>query len=136
MISVAVIGTPAPQGSKRHVGHGRLVEMSKALKPWRTAVEAAARASMHEWGDTTLTGPVEVDVTFALARPSSVTRPRPSVRPDLDKLVRSTLDALVTAGAIADDSLVVELRARKVYAPTMTQTEPGALIRIYPKGAP
>ena len=31
----AVLGLPAPQGSKRHVGEGRMVESSKRVKPWR-----------------------------------------------------------------------------------------------------
>lgn len=30
-------GRPAAQGSKRHVGGGRMIEQSKYLKPWRTA---------------------------------------------------------------------------------------------------
>jgi crossover junction endodeoxyribonuclease RusA len=39
----------------------------------------------------------------------------PAARPDLDKLLRSTLDALVDAGALADDALVVEVNAAKTY---------------------
>ena len=51
---------------------------------------------------------------------------------DLDKLVRSTLDALVQASVIADDSLVVDLTARKRYA---TIANPrGAVIRLHPIG--
>ncbi len=39
-------------------------------------------------------------------------RTRPDRRPDLGKLVRSTLDELTTAGAIDDDARVVEIIAR------------------------
>lgn len=45
MIRFRVNGTPAPQGSKRHVGNGRMVEMSKAVGPWREAVRAEAVAA-------------------------------------------------------------------------------------------
>ena len=36
-----VLGEPAPQGSKRHVGHGILLEQSKKVKPWREAIKYA-----------------------------------------------------------------------------------------------
>jgi len=42
-VEFTVLGVPAPQGSKRHVGRGVLVESSKALGPWRDAVAWAAR---------------------------------------------------------------------------------------------
>ncbi len=41
-LTVHVTGSPAAQGSKRHVGGGRLIEQSKAVAPWRKAVRAAA----------------------------------------------------------------------------------------------
>ena len=37
MIEIKVIGLPAPQGSKRHVGHGVMIESSNNVKPWREA---------------------------------------------------------------------------------------------------
>ena len=39
-----VNGLPAPQGSHKHVGGGRMVESSKKVKPWRQDVKAAAEA--------------------------------------------------------------------------------------------
>lgn len=39
-------GTPAPQGSKRHVGRGIMIESSRKVRPWRAAVVAAAVASL------------------------------------------------------------------------------------------
>ena len=44
-----VRGTPRAQGSKRHVGHGIMVEMSKDLAPWRQAI--AAEAAQHNGDD-------------------------------------------------------------------------------------
>jgi len=38
MIWFEVPGIPAPQGSKRHVGGGRMVESSRSLPEWRASV--------------------------------------------------------------------------------------------------
>ena len=127
-IDVTVAGIPAPQGSKRHLGNGRLVESSKRVKPWRAAVETATRALGRS-----IPGPVEIGVIFylprplghygtgrnaATLRPAAPTWPTSRAHGDLDKLCRSTLDALVTGGAIDDDDCVVELSASKLYADT------------------
>ena len=102
----AVFGLPAPQGSKRHVGEGRMVESSKRVKPWRRQV-AAAYAD-HSFGDM-LDGPVSVTVDFYLPRPKAhystgrnAGALKPSApaehltMPDLDKLTRAVGDALMS----------------------------------------
>ena len=53
----SVLGLPAPQGSKTHIGNGRMVESSKRVKPWRRQVAAAYVD--HDFGDV-LIGPVSV----------------------------------------------------------------------------
>lgn len=127
VLGIDVQGIPGAQGSKRHVGRGIMVESSKKVAPWRTDVRDAAIAAMgDDWRP--LTGPVTVDVTFYFLRPrshygtgrncdtlkpSAPTHPTSRAHGDLDKLVRSTLDALVSAGVLHDDSLVVDLTARK-----------------------
>jgi crossover junction endodeoxyribonuclease RusA len=134
MIELDVIGIPAPQGSKRHVGGGRMVESSKKVKPWRSAV--SAEASKHTFGPWPYVGVVAI---FRLKRPKSHYRTGrfadqlradaplyPAKYPDVDKLCRSTLDGLKAGGAFADDAQVVVLEGLKVYG------EPGALIRVYP----
>jgi crossover junction endodeoxyribonuclease RusA len=130
-LRVTVIGTPAPQGSKRHVGGGVMVESSKAVAPWRDAVAYAACLAANQaepWVPEE--GPVAVVVTFWLTRPKSAPKRRtlPDRKPDLDKLARSTLDALTTAGVIVDDARIVELTCRKLYATEGFPT--GALIKI------
>lgn len=140
-ITIKVHGQPAPQGSKRHVGGGRMVEQSKRVKPWRAAVEQAARGeivSRPTWAP--FDGPVKVRITFTLPRPaghfrsgrySHLLKPTAPVAPigqrtgDLDKHQRSTYDALTAAGIWTDDSLVVRAVVEKVYGPT-----PGAYIEI------
>ena len=127
MIVIDVFGEPAPQGSKRHVGRGIMVESSAKVKPWREAVTfAAAQAVAKGYRQS---GPVGVTIMFYLRRPPSAPKSRsyPDRKPDLDKLIRSTLDALVIGGVIEDDARIIAIRAGKVYA----QTRPtGALIEI------
>jgi Holliday junction resolvase RusA-like endonuclease len=125
-IAFTVRGIPAPQGSKRHVGGGVLVESSNKVAPWRQDVRRAAADAMN--GHLPFDGPLEVLVTFTLAKPRTVKREMPHVRPDLDKLVRSTLDALGSAGVYGDDSQVVSLVTLKVYG-----IIPGAsiIVRVY-----
>lgn len=124
---------PAPQGSKRHVGNGRMVEASKKVKPWRFAVSQAA----IETGEPMTDGQVSVLITFLFNRPkahyNSKGEVKPnapfykSTKPDLDKLCRSTLDG-ITGVLIKDDSQVVNLICCKVYAGEGEL--PGALIAI------
>jgi crossover junction endodeoxyribonuclease RusA len=129
-MEIIVYGAPAPQGSKRHVGRGILVESSKRCKPWREAVHWAAVESKAR-----VQGPVEVVMVFTLPKPQSAPKRRrtwPDRRPDLDKLQRSTLDALVSAGAIEDDGRVVAIRAAKVFPGEWPEAldAPGARIRV------
>lgn len=118
----SVVGTPAPQGSKSFKGirngHAILAESSKKVKPWRQDVAAAALEARA--GRQPIDGPVCVSIWFHLQRPKSAPRRRtePDRKPDLDKLIRSTLDAIVTSGMIHDDAQVVHLNASKQYAST------------------
>lgn len=108
---VFIPGVPAPQGSKRHVGGGRLVESSKKVKPWRRAVNVVARQAFSQ----PLTGPVELHLAFRMPRTKAhgkKTAPPMVQRPDLDKLIRSTLDGL-TGAVFVDDSQVVAVHASK-----------------------
>lgn len=127
MISFFVPGTPAPQGSKRHVGHGRMVESSKKVPAWRSAVALIAHAT-HKC----FTGPVEVTCEFIMPRPKSWGKSRQdpmTQRPDVDKLLRSTLDGLTTSGIIKDDSHVVQVQGAKRRA-TSPKEPTGAFITI------
>jgi len=118
-IVFTAIGKPQSQGSKNafRLANGRtvLVEASKGLKPWRETVALACKQAMMEQQDMRqVEGAVRLDCTFYFVKPKSVTRERPSVKPDLDKVCRGIGDAL-TGVAWKDDSQVVELNARKVY---------------------
>ena len=115
-----------------------MVEMSKAVGPWREAVRAETQRAAAGTGP--FAGPVRVAITFALKRPKGHYRtgrnshmlsdraPRwPGSTPDLDKLCRAVLDGLTEGGAWKDDGQVVILAAQKTYAGA---SGPGAVIEI------
>lgn len=119
MIRFEVEGIPGPQGSKKEVGKRKngsaiLIESSKKVKPWRTAVTAVAR----KYCKHVLEGAVKVEIIFYMPRPKQLPKGRthPSVYPDADKLARSTFDAL-SGIAFKDDSQVTHLKALKRYHP-------------------
>ena len=125
-ITFRVDGDPAPKGSKRHVGNGRLIESSKKLPAW---MQAATQEAAKNRPSTPIDAPVSVYMDFYLPRPK---RPRynvPAVKPDADKLARAILDSLEAAGVLTNDSRVTLLRATKHYA--TDATPPGAEIAIH-----
>lgn len=119
MTSFVVAATPAPQGSKNAYLRGArvvLVESSTSLPAWRRAVAEAARAACDDYP---LDGALDVDVTFYVPRPKSVARrarAMPTVKPDVDKLVRSLFDGITDGALWVDDARVTDLAARKRYA--------------------
>jgi len=126
---VEVLGTPAPQGSKRHVGHGRMIESSKLVKPWRAAVALAGYTEFS--GKPPISQPVTLHLEFWLHRPKTAAkRAYPHHKPDLDKLVRSTLDGLVEGGVLQDDALVVDLHATKRYTATASGAHIGIVVSL------
>lgn len=133
-LCVWVAGDPAPQGSKRHVGRGVLIESSKRVKPWRQDVREACLAAIAERGGTgavLIPGPCKVHVEFVLRRPASAPKrstPPAAKRPDVDKLARAVLDALSSAGVYADDARVIDLHVTKRIAEIGEQT--GCLISV------
>lgn len=113
-----VQGVPRPQGSKDHVGGGRLVESSKGLTEWRWRVGLAANQIRR--GTPLYAGAVRATLAFVMPRPKALDRDAPTppmIRPpDVDKLVRAVLDGL-TGTLIVDDSLVTDLgNTHKRYA--------------------
>lgn len=143
-LELFVPDNPAPKGSPRVVTHGKggrplpkplVLKDSPKTERWERVVAEVARGAMafrEPFSDAEL----EVTVTFGLARPAGhygkkglrPAAPRgPKTKPDLDKLARSSLDAM--EGIVFDnDSRIVVLDLVKVYVPTGTPT--GALIRV------
>lgn len=134
-MTFAVYGRPAPKGSKRAIplrnGRTFLKEQSPRYQEWIEAVKAATRDAMgnNAWGSPDREAPVSVTVTFLFQRPKShfgtgrnagmVKASAPAFMtqtPDVDKLLRSTLDGLVVAGAVVDDRQFVRVETTKMWA--------------------
>jgi crossover junction endodeoxyribonuclease RusA len=126
-LDFTVTGMPIPKGSMRHIGNGRMVDQTKT-KPWMNAIRVAsleAAAAVVEPGHIEpflIDVPVRVEIKFYFPRPAAAkNRLYPHKRSvgDIDKLSRAVLDALqpnkTDIGILMDDSLVVDLRACKVY---------------------
>lgn len=139
-----VYGTPGPQGSKRHVGGGRMIESSKKVKPWRQDVKAAAefllishRPSSERARAAPIDGPIWLRMVFTLPKPASAPKRRrvfPDKKPDVSKLARSTEDALKDAGVYADDARIVEyLRLAKVFPSEDPEAldAPGVMLEVW-----
>jgi crossover junction endodeoxyribonuclease RusA len=137
-LTFVVFGLPAPQGSKRSLGNGILVESSKAVKPWRQDVKHAALACLPPGWDTT--APMSLSIVFRFKRPAAHLGKK-GVKPsapqhntsgrhgDLSKLVRSTEDAM-TGVTYDDDRQIVSMNVSKRYC---SGDEPqGALITLTP----
>ena len=78
MTWIHVRGNPAPQGSKRHVGGGRLIESSKRLPAWRIAVQDAA---LQHLTPIPAGVPVAVEIVFVMPRTKAMgNRPAPPPR--------------------------------------------------------
>lgn len=141
VVTFGVHGDPAPQGSKRHVGGGRMIEMSKKVGPWRDAVRLAAVEQMLRLngGEPMFpSGPVELDIVFAFRMPASASKAdreqgqvHRAKQPDLDKLLRSTCDALTASKIIGDDAQIAAMTASKIERYDMP---PGARITLRPIG--
>ena len=124
-ISFIVYNAGAPQGSKRHVGNGRMIESSKRVKPFRSAVEQVAIDAIPVNWD--LGREFNVKVDFHFKRPKSHLTSKSTLKPnaplyptsravgDLDKLQRALLDSLI-GYAWYDDSQVIDITACKRYA--------------------
>ena len=131
-MTITVYADPKGQGNHSISRAGIIYEATKGHKSWRDAVTLSARETMNAMRvNTRFHMPVSVRIAFTLARPRSVRRPLPCLKPDLDKLIRSTLDALTTAGVWADDGLVCRLEASKVYPDGLGGLGvPGAIIIV------
>lgn len=145
-LHIRVTGRPAPQGSKGQGAHGQLLEASPYLPAWRTAVRTGVFEAYREGGVNPAALPlfpaptaVHIEQCWFLLLPEQCRAEgtdRPTGTPDIDKLLRATLDALggahgKTARVFADDSQVVRItNISKQYA----ARAPGAIIVISDEG--
>lgn len=122
MVNFFIPGIPAPQGSKTgRVINGRVVmwEASSKVKEWRKTVSEYAAQEMHDRRIEPLENAIEVVLIFQMPRGKSVMRKWHTVKPDIDKLIRSTLDGM-TGIVYKDDAQVTAVSAVKEYATDKT----------------
>lgn len=100
---------PVPQGRPRF-GNGHAYEDRKS-RDFKRFVSAVVGMRKED----PLEGPLCVTLKFHVARPKTVTRDYPTVRPDIDNYAKAILDAC--NGIVwDDDAQIVELRLSKRYA--------------------
>lgn len=122
MNEYTILGTAIPQGSKSVTRTGLMFDANKNLKAWRK--HASDTIAEQHGTRPTLDAPLAVRIHVRLAKPKTVKRIWPSVKPDIDKLARAILDSAVSAGVIRDDALVCDLRIIKEY------TQHAALVKL------
>lgn len=130
-IRIEVDGLPKPKGSLKHIGRGRLVEQVAGSGTWRERIAWACR---EQYKGEPIAVPAGVDFEVRVPAPKSapkrrVTLPATRSSGDVDKHARNVLDALVDGGVLADDSRVVDLRARKRHC--LPGEVPGAVIFVW-----
>ena len=128
MNNIYIKGVPQPKGSvsafvvKGKNGKYRsVVTHSTKSKKWEAEIKKQLPNNI-----SMLEGAISIELVFYLSRPKSAKRELPYVRPDLDKLVRSVLDAL-TGHYFKDDSQITSIITKKLYA---DDVEPGVSIKI------
>lgn len=144
ILAIRAYGRPAPQGSKEQGGAGQLLESSIYLPAWRQAVKVAAFQAYRDHGIDPAALPllprgrvVVIErlwffVTAEQCRAEDTDEPLGA--PDVDKLLRATLDPLGggrrnTARLYADDSQVKGVRDLWKYRAT-AESPPGAVILV------
>lgn len=123
-VTIEISGIPAPQGSKTAVVRGDraiLIEGGSTTgrlrhADWRAAVTAATLEQVPRRRRFPDDRALTVEVTFRMPRPRRPMQPVPSVKPDLDKLLRATLDGLADGLVFNHDQRVVHIDATKIYA--------------------
>ena len=123
LLDVFIPGHPATQGSKRHVGNGRMIEMDKKLPAWRQAIKLVCGI---KYKGEPIDHPVKVTVVFYLPKPKNPRFDLPATAVDCDKTQRALGDGLEIAGVLKNDARIVHWDARQEY----TTGQPGAHVQV------
>lgn len=128
-----VLGEPKPQPRPRAFarnGHASVYDPGTA-ECWKGSIALAV-------GDVdrkTYTQALSISIDFYFSPPKAMQKKceRGEVhfrtsKPDLDNLIKSTLDAMTVLGVWYDDAQIVEIRATKRYA--TPECFPGAVIHL------
>jgi crossover junction endodeoxyribonuclease RusA len=122
-ITYRIDAIPRPQGSKRHVGGGIMLESSKHVANWRAFARLCAVQAMQGREIAAKGTPVRLVVRFRFDRPQKHYNSKGLKsdaamfhvsKPDSDKLLRALLDSM-SGVVFYDDSQVCELSIDKCY---------------------
>lgn len=122
------IGTPKPQPRVKAFsrgGHAGVYTPTTA-QGWKEIVmqEAASLAGQQ------IEGPIALGISFILPRPKAHKKETfVATKPDLDNLLKATMDALTDRVVWRDDAQIAEVHVSKAYE--STDALPGAVIEIY-----
>lgn len=110
-----------------------MFDSNKKLKDWRRTATEQLTQQLKDSGGTPFppNNPIGVIIIFRLPKPKTVKRPLPSVKPDLDKLIRAIFDSATNAGIWAGDEQVTYVNATKVYC--REDEAPNVKISVYNK---
>ncbi len=96
-------------------GRPRMTKHGKPFTPRETRVaEDTLRSFISEANPPMYLNAVFVDLRFEMKRPPSSLRERPTVKPDLDNLIKLVTDSMNDL-VYADDCQICSLTAEKVY---------------------
>jgi Holliday junction resolvase RusA-like endonuclease len=122
LFTLSIPGDPVGKGRPRMAvvaGHA-MAYTPKPTAQWEGMAASLARAKWHR---EPLDEAVAVLVLAVASRPKRLLRKRDpdgrmwrTSKPDIDNVAKAVLDALVKAGVIRDDTLVVSLSAQSLYA--------------------
>lgn len=146
MPTAKIYGDPVQKGSMKCVGgRGKVkhqlidVNARRLDHDWTPKIVKAARKLLDRRDGFPYLGPLDVVLTITVDRPRTVPyreREWPITRNhgDIDKHIRSVLDALTVSELIRDDSLVVHVDVWQCYPDTWTcpgrLDRPGITLRV------
>lgn len=118
MISFIVYGEPVGKQRPRVVKNrnGKIVAYTPSkTKVYEQTVRAAFLKELEKnESEIDLAAAKKLSIYFWLKRPKSSKRKYPTVKPDIDNLIKSVLDAL-NGIAYRDDAQIIDISASKTY---------------------
>lgn len=123
-----VIGVPKAQPRVKATKRGNHagVYTPATAKSWKELIsfESAPLAGRQ------IEGPIALRIHFALRRPKIRKKDiYVTTKPDIDNLLKSTMDALTDRAVWRDDALIAEISVKKTYE--TINAVPGAVIEIF-----
>ena len=124
MIKFTIIGSPVPKGRPRVALRGGypVTYTPKKTETWENYMRFAAIQYRPE---KLLEGPLSIKLHFVLIKPKSVPKKRkyPCVKPDIDNLEKSVLDALEGLFYRNDSQIVRKVASKDYGEPARVEVE-------------